>query len=841
METTIEARKKRAATTRYHVVRVLLFVTAAACAVIGMLMLTMAGNKQARSETVMSEVTRAESQANVLLIMSYNDADVLTPLARKGVTDLMNASAVATDVEYMDAINCPKGSAAYKTWEKTLMEKLGKENPYHAVICCDDEALTFVEDHHNDLFAGMPVVFYNVNDFDHAKVAADSGYAAGIVEQGNVAQIVDLAKKLCPNATKLMAVVDNTPSGIGDTAQFKEAVAGTGMSAEYVNASTLTRDALAQRIGSAGDDTIVFFLDAFNDVSGNTYTRDASARFVSKSSKRPVFGIATGGVGEGLAGSSFTDPESDGQRAAQMAIEVLNGTSPGTMELKTEGVDGFAFDAEVLKTFGIPINSLPTNAVVMNQPAFTLDSVRGMLPSIGLILIAIIFIMIFALMGYRHSIQNTREIIAQSNDIRHRYYHDQLTDKPNMEWFKEFMSNPENQGLVKALVEIDFVDFGDVNDSYGQAVGDAVLQVLADRLDAINGKLFLIRSAGSEFIMGFARMISVDSPELQVVWRTIRQPVVLDDAEIELDAQIGVSNMDTALSPEDMIIGADLAVREARKDGTVNSAVFYQERMKREMEEKISVTACLKQSIKEESFVVLYQPQVSLHTDDVCGYEALVRIKGDAFYPGQFIPVAEMSGLVIDVDRIVTKKVVQQLGVWKRNGERIVPVAINFSAVQLKDEGYVDFLIDLLWRNDVPPVYVKIEITESLLLGDEGGADKLFERLGAAGIPVALDDFGTGYTSLSSVATMPAKIVKIDKSLVDEYAVRGKERFLDNLIRLIHDLDKEIIIEGVETTDQLQLCRELGCDVVQGYFFSKPVPPEDAAQFDPASKFALLA
>lgn len=801
-----------------------------------MLMLSMASDKQIRAETVTSQVMRTEPQANVLLIMSYNDADVLTPIARKGVVDIMNASGVAIDVEYMDAINRPKGSAAYKAWVASFEEKLGKENPYHAIICCDDEALTFVEDYHDSLFEAMPVVFFNVNDFDHARAASKSGYAAGIVEQGYIDQIVGLSQQLYPNASKIMAVTDKTPSGIGDAAQFEEAVASTNLTLETVNASALSRDALAKRLGDAGDDTIVFFLDAFNDASGNTYTRDESARFVAASSQQPVFGIATGGVGEGLLGASFTDPEADGQNAADLCIEVLNGTSPGLMELDTEGVEGFAFDAAVMERLNIPTSSLPLNAVMINQPAFTLDSIRAMLPALGLLVLAVALILAFALMGYRHSMRNTQEIIAQSNDLKHRYYHDPITDKPNMQWFSEFMGNPDNVGLVRALIEVDFVDFGDVNDAYGQAVGDEVLRVFADRFEGIGEKAFLVRSTGSGFLMGFDDAVRSNGPELAAIRDIIRQPVVLDDAEIEVDAHIGASNLYDAHTIGDMVAGVDLAVRDAKKGGTANTAVFYNERMKGEMEEKIGVTALLKQSIKDESFVILYQPQISLTTANVCGYEALVRMKDNAYYPGQFIPVAEMSGLIIDVDRIVTKKVVQQLAVWKQRGERLVPVAINFSAVQLRDEGYIDFLLDLLRENDVPPTYVKIEITESLLLDDEEGVNELFARLVAEGIPVALDDFGTGYTSLSSVATMPAEIVKIDKSLVDEYAVRGKERFLDNLVRLVHDLDKQIIVEGVETSDQLKICHKLGCDVVQGYFFSRPLPPEEAAAYDPLGK-----
>ena len=147
MEPTNEARKKGFATVRYHIIRIVLFVSACVCAVTGMLLLSFTSDKQTRAETVASEVTRSDAQAQVLLIMSYDDSDVLTPLARNGVVGIMNNSSVAVDVEYMDAIHNPKGSEAYEAWSDALAAKMGSDTKYNAIICADDEALTFVEDH----------------------------------------------------------------------------------------------------------------------------------------------------------------------------------------------------------------------------------------------------------------------------------------------------------------------------------------------------------------------------------------------------------------------------------------------------------------------------------------------------------------------------------------------------------------------------------------------------------------------------------------------------------------------------------------------------------------------
>ena len=799
-----------------------------------MLMLTLTNDKQMRGQTVTLETVRGNPQANVLLILSYNDSDVITPLERAGVVDLMNASSVAVDVEYMDAISNPKGSNGYEAWSKAMALKMGEDNPYNIVICADDEALTFVEDHHSDIFANMPVVFFGVNDFDHARTAAQSGYATGFVEQGYVSETIKLAKGLRPNATKALVIVDSTPSGVGDRAQFEESTGALGgLDVEYVNASGISRDKLASRIGAAGDDTLVFLLDAFTDVSGNTYTRDASARFVAEASKQPVFGIATGGVGNGLLCAGFTDPERDGQRAAETSIKVLNGTSPGNIALDTEGTGGFVFDADVLGKFGIPMNSIPAGAAVINESSFTWDSVRGMLLPVGLILVGVLCILGFAIMGYRRSIRDTREIIAQRNDLQHRFYHDQLTDQANAQWFNEFTGDPERAEALKSIVAIDFVDFGDINDAYGRAAGDEVILQFSKRFDGLD-KLFLVRSMGAEFLIGFDHTVERDGKDLEEIRQLLEEPVKVGDSYVDVDAHIGVANREGGRSVSDLVTGVDLAVREAKKAGSGYSLVYFTDSMKREMEEKIEITALLKQSIKDMSFVVLFQPQVDPKANEVCGYEALVRMKGDAFYPGQFIPVAEMSGMVVEIDRIVTEKVVHQLATWRKRHKRLVPVSINYSAAQLRDESYVDFLLGLLEEHDVPPSLIKIEITESMLMDDKAKADELFARLKAEGITMALDDFGTGYTSLSRVATIPASMVKIDKSLVDAYAIPGQEGPLDNLVRFVHGIGKSVVAEGVETTEQLDICNKLGVDIIQGYYYSPPLLPERACQFRPS-------
>ncbi|MBP3885154.1 MAG: bifunctional diguanylate cyclase/phosphodiesterase, partial [Olsenella sp.] len=377
----------------------------------------------------------------------------------------------------------------------------------------------------------------------------------------------------------------------------------------------------------------------------------------------------------------------------------------------------------------------------------------------------------------------------------------------------------------------DLEDFSDINDSYGHAFGNEVIQEVAERLREMPATL-LVRSGGDEFILCFDHALSADSPELARLARVFEEPVRRAGNKVELSVRAGIANREGEMSSDEMVIYSDLATQHAKASGA-RRPVFYDKDMSVAMERKIEITSTLKSAISDESIVVVWQPQVDVETHEVYGYEALCRLADNAYYPSDFIPVAEMSGLVLPLDRIMTEKVVEQLAAWRAEGGPVGVASINFSAAQLRDHGYCDFLADLLKSYDVPASLIKIEITESMLIGNESLADELFGRLRDMGITLALDDFGTGYSSLARMAAMPVDFVKLDKSLVDAFMVPGKEEFIDHVTRLVHGLGKRLVVEGVETYEQYEICQRLGCDIIQGYFFSKPVMASDIPAFDP--------
>jgi EAL domain-containing protein (putative c-di-GMP-specific phosphodiesterase class I) len=199
-------------------------------------------------------------------------------------------------------------------------------------------------------------------------------------------------------------------------------------------------------------------------------------------------------------------------------------------------------------------------------------------------------------------------------------------------------------------------------------------------------------------------------------------------------------------------------------------------------------------------------------------------MKSAAASPAVFIPIAESTGWIRQIGRITTEKAVRQIAEWQKAGAVTRPVSINFSAAQLGDKQFIQFLKDLLKTTGVSSSLVEIEITESLFMRDSKQAEELMKEFRDMPVLLLMDDFGTGYSSLSYLTYIPVSTIKIDKSLIDTYLVPGRDSFIRDVINLSHDLGKKVTCEGVETRMQYERLKEFGCDVIQGYYFSKPLP-----------------
>ena len=815
------------------VLRVLLFALACISSTIGVLMLLNTINTQTVSRAVTVASMRGEPVCHALVLMSYDESDANVAYERDGVLDVLNRANISSDIVYMDARSTAGNATAERRVTEQIEQKAALAEGYDAVIVAGDDALAYVEEH-QELFGGLPVAFFGVDDTALANRVQAAGIGTGFVEGTSVTSIVGQVQALVPAAGRGIVLVDGSMEADGMLDQLTAEASKTNpkvrVERDVWDVSTMTRDKLASRLGELDKDTFVLLLAANRDSAGAVFTPSETAHFLKNASPVPVFSV-TGGVGEGVCGSTFIDSAEEGMQAATLAVDLLNGKKAAEVPVQTVDPVTMVFDAAALSSYGIDANDVPGSYTLINEPAFSWRAISPYVPPIICLIMAVICIAGFGFIGFRRSVQSTKAIISSRNDLQHRLYHDLLTDLPNRHGLEQYVRDHVSGSKSNSMVQIDIDDFTDLNDSYGHALANEILCEVSKRLKGIDASI-LARSGGDEFTLVFDHALSSGCQELSQLAKVFGTPFKVGDNAIELSYKAGIANSDAGLNGDGLMMSSNLALKNA-KETHANHPVFYSDAMREGMEKKLEITSCLRSAVSDEGVYVLWQPQVDTETLEVVGYEALCRLVGDKYYPNDFIPVAEMSGLIVPLDRSVTKIVVEQLGAWIKEGRTPGFASINFSAAQLRDRGYCDYLAQLLKENNVPGKLIKIEITESMILGNEDLAEELFARLLEMDVTLALDDFGTGYSSLSRMANTPVDYVKLDKSLVDTFMVEGKEGFIEHVVELVHGLDKHIVVEGIETYSQYEMAKRLGCDVIQGYFFSRPVSASEAIQFHP--------
>lgn len=430
-----------------------------------------------------------------------------------------------------------------------------------------------------------------------------------------------------------------------------------------------------------------------------------------------------------------------------------------------------------------------------------------------------------------------QQVKASENRFRTLAYTDQLTGIPNRHWFfahfRELIDTPDENIKSIGIVLMDFNDFKSVNELIGHDGGDQFLKHVVVRLQsALPESIMLARLGGDEFIFAVP---NVEKRYLEQLCRGILavmdEPIIIGEKSIASGITLGISCQDAGVVNEESLIKqADLALFMAKSTGKENFEFFSPELLDSSIR-KQEITLALQQALVNGEFSVYYQPQIELLSGQVIGFEALLRWNSSlgAVPPSEFIPVAEECGAIHSIGEWVLQEACQQLNAWRMEGRPDVHVSVNVSAKQFLDPEFAEKVARILIATNVPAEFVEIEITESVMI-DLDTAAALVEELQELGVKLAIDDFGTGYSSLNAVKNIQIDTLKIDKSLVDE--VLGSDRsmaILATIIELGKNLGADVVVEGLETLEQVTLMRQYEV-IGQGYYFSRPLPADKAVR-----------
>ena len=426
--------------------------------------------------------------------------------------------------------------------------------------------------------------------------------------------------------------------------------------------------------------------------------------------------------------------------------------------------------------------------------------------------------------------------------VQHQATHDDLTQLPNRRFFKHNIQSSigkNSQSPVPlALLTIDLNRFKSINDTLGHAVGDTLLNMVAERLvSCVDDRMCVARMGGDEFAMLFAPEDN-DEPVLlsETIIREIERPFIIDEGIINIGTSIGISFYpQDADNAEDLQVSSDHAMFFAKRDGKQERKSCYQiynREMAKEFESRLQIERDLAIAIEENQFEMHYQPQFNLDESRVDAVEALVRWKHPTrgmVSPFEFISVAEECGLMPAVGSWVLNEACRQASEWRKNTDFQLRVAINVSVQQIMQASFVSDVFNTMEKYHLSPDAIEIELTESVFMADSDWVIKSLLKLRDAGIKIALDDFGTGYSSLSQLQDLPINTLKIDRSFISKLSNQpGVSNSVTATIASIADvLGLETVAEGVESNEQLDQVADLGINVVQGFFYSKPVTSAD--------------
>ena len=428
------------------------------------------------------------------------------------------------------------------------------------------------------------------------------------------------------------------------------------------------------------------------------------------------------------------------------------------------------------------------------------------------------------------------------DELEKRAMTDSLTGVSNRfaytERMRVLLESSSTRSYQHAVLFLDLDRFKQINETLGHAVGDYLLVEVVKRIQSLlKNKDILARYGGDEFVI---TLTNIHHPReavhlAEMIIQLLEQPFAVEDQNLYVSTSIGIS-----IYPHDgddtevLLTKADKAMYFAKQNGRGQFS-FYFDELQTDSKRVLLLDNELRKAIENDSFELHYQPKVSVTTGAIVGVEALVRWQNEKLgfvSPGEFIPYAEETGLIIPISECIINRACQDYLKLKSQNIKNMPIALNISSIHFHQSNFIESITQILERNNCPAHYFEIELTERTVMNSEKETIRKLVLLKQLGFKLSIDDFGTGYSSLSYLVQFPLNYLKIDRSFIQHIcSLDDKQAVVDAIIQMAHRLHMKVIAEGVEQREQVQLLRKMGCDMIQGYYYSKPLPLDEFTEF----------
>lgn len=766
----------------------------------------------------------AHQRPDVLILLSYHPGHSWEDRILAGINEWQGngESRPIFHTEWLDSKRLP-GPAQYDNVLNYLTQKY-IDKRFDLVLTVDDNALAFVA-RNPQIFGNPPVVFSGING-SPGDLIGNMTEVTGILERFDLSRTLHTALSLHPGTRRLVFVTPEDDVGVSMRNDINTVMAlePAGPIVEHWITPELL--AIKDRLKEKTQETLLFVLGAIPARKGfPPLEPEEAVSFVRAATDLPVYTDLDTSVGKGAVGGYMNSGIETGRLQAAMAQKVLSGIAPSQIPYVRKTPLALVFDYLELQRLGLSKQDLPSGSAFINEPASIFDSKYRKPLIIFSVIIATLIACLAAL------VIRSRVLADRQRALRYQATHDDLTGLPNRhelpQLFRQFDRTAEREPV--ALVMLGLNRFKLLNSTYGHAFGDTVVRAVADRLkDWCSRHEALSRFGGDSFVI--VSRLGDDGALNDLCTRCedlFSTPLSINGQHISVSAAFGISIANPPqINLENMLRKADTAMYEAKRSGNTHVVTFDRclfERSARQFQ----IESALPDAIAKGDIEIYYQPIIDTQRGCIAGFEALSRWKHSELGmipPPEFILAATDSGHISKLTQYVLRQSCEAFRPHLANPE-CPYLGVNISVSDIYTGDLPNRLAEILKETGMPASRLILEVTEDMLLHDENSAIEVLAQIRSQGVRIAIDDFGTGYSSMGYLSKYQVHLIKIDRSFVQNIATSSQDQKIVRAISsMARDLELSIITEGVETTEQSDLLRKMGCLLQQGYLFGKPQP-----------------